>query len=74
MQEKQKEYKDSCGGMALRELEEERKAAIDSVVNEEIVVFLDSVLDCYVSSLLMYEKKLNKGGLGKVRYVNTYAC
>lgn len=48
------------------QFEYERHTAIKDVVNEEVGHFLRSLLDSFISLLLMYEFKLKKETLGNM--------
>lgn len=52
------------------DIREVRSSIIGRVVDEEIVVFLYSIYDSYIATMLMFETKLkSQSNLGKMRMI-----
>lgn len=65
--EKYSDYKD----IYPEAFEQLRLGAIENIVNEQVARFLRSLLDSYISLLLMYEYKLQNETHGKSVYNST---
>lgn len=51
-------------------VEKGRDDAIKDVVNDEIAIFLNSILDSYIGMVVVLEEKARKERLGKLNYIH----